>query len=393
MRATATDALNHTTNYYYVNQNPNWYGSRLSSVTNALGQSMNYQFDWPSGLLAWSQDLNGNWTNYVYDEMFRPTQINYPDGGETLFTYSNSGGFNQILEQRKIDSSRWTSFYTLYDGLGRLTRTAQVNDEAAGYDQVDSCYDARGNVDFRSYPYQGSGFNTSPVCSGAGDRFSYDALNRITEVAHSDSQIVTSYAGRATQVADEGNNSYFVTRISQVDGLGRVTSVCEVGNNTQLGTGATPGACGQDISGTGFLTTYQYDAMNNLVTVSHGGYENRTFNFDAMNRLTSVTSPESGTTSYAYTYSDGATLCAGDLSVPCARTDARGIRTVYTYDSLNRLTSKIYPDGTPTLNIGYDGPGSWGITATNTKGRISSMNTNSRAQGYTGIVLSYDSHG
>jgi RHS repeat-associated protein len=392
MRATSTDALNQTTHYYYANQNPNWYGSRLTTVTNALGQSTNYSYDWPSGLLAYSQDLNGNWTNYVYDSMFRPTQINYPDGGQTNFTYSSYNGFMYTLEQRKIDRSRWVSRYKQYDGLGRAFRSAMWNDESPSYDQVDTCFDARGNVGFQSYPYRGTGLNASPVCSGAGDTFSYDALNRVTQVTHPDSQIVTSYAGRATQVRAEGNNSYWPTRISQVDGLGRVSSVCEVSSQTQLGSGGTPSACGQDIAGTGFLTTYQYDAMNNLVSVSQGGYASRSFNYDAMNRLISASNPESGTTSYSYRTSGGA-FCAGDLSLPCTRTDARGVSTTYSYDTLNRLSLKSYSDGTPSAGYSYDFSQTWGLTLTNTVGRLAEIYTYSAAQGYTAALFSYDSMG
>ena len=392
MQATSTDALNQTTHYYYVNQNPNWYGSRVSTVTNALGQSINYGYTWPAGLLDYFQDLNGYWTNYIYDNMFRPTQINYPDGGQTNFTYSSYNGFMYTLEQRKMDSSRWVSTYTQYDGLGRAFRSAAWNDESPSYDQVDTCFDARGNVGFQSYPYRSTGLNTSPVCSGAGDSFTYDALNRLTEIAHPDSQIITSYAGRATQVRAEGNNSYWPTRISQVDGLGRVSSVCEVSNNAQLGNGGTPSACGQDIAGSGFLTTYSYDAMNNLVSVSQGGYASRSFSYDAKNRLISASNPESGTTSYSYRTSGGA-FCAGNLSLPCTRTDARGVSTTYTYDTLNRLSLKAYSDGTPSAGYSYDFSQTWGLTLTNTVGRLAEIYTYSAAQGYTAALFSYDSMG
>jgi RHS repeat-associated protein len=374
MRATVADALNHTTNYYYANENPNWYGSRLTSAANALGQTVNYAYDWPSGLINWFQDLNSNWTQYIFDNMFRPTQITYPDAGQTNFTYSSYNGFMYTLEARKIDNNnRWTSFYTMYDGLGRPFRTATYDDDSPNYDQVDSCFDALGNVGFRSYPYRSSGFNASPVCSGAegaGDTFAYDALNRVKQVTHSDgSYTLTSYSGRATSLTDEGNFSSAATRISQADGLGRITSICEVSNNTQLGTAGTPSACGQDIAGTGFPTTYAYDALNNVTNVSQGGYRNRTFNYDSFSRLTSATNPESGTTNYYYQTSGGA-FCAGDLSLPCRRTDARGITMSYSYETLNRLSSKTYSDTTPGAYFYYDASSWWGHSVSNPVGRL-----------------------
>ena len=278
--------------------------------------------------------------------LFRPTEINYPDGGQVNIGYASYNGFMYSVVSNGVSSS-----YTSYDLLGRPFRSAVSNGESSPYNQVDTCYDARGNIGFQSYPYQSTGFNVSPICSGAGDTYSYDAINRVTQIAHPDgTAVATAYSGRATCVSDEGNGTQQVERCSQADGWHVTSIACEVTGTAVLGNGGTPGNCNQDSGGTGFLTTYAYDAMNNLVGVSQGGL-NRAFNYDSMNRLSSVSNPESGTTSYAYRYSDGVTLCAGDLSLPCARTDARSIRTVYTYDSLNRLTARYYSDNTPTAFI------------------------------------------
>src|SRR5438128_1178786 len=133
-----------------------------------------------------------------------------------------------------------------------------------------------------------------------------------TQVTHPDgSSILTSYTGRATQVQDEGNGIQSVTRISQTDALGRLSSLCEVApgpfvgaggssSSSLIGSGGTPAACGQDIAGTGFLTSYQYDTLGNLTQVNQNGIGPRTFAYDSLSRLTSATNPESGTISYTY---------------------------------------------------------------------------------------------
>ena len=83
----------------------------------------------------------------------------------------------------------------------------------------------------------------SIACSGAGDTYTYDALGRVSTVTHGDGSGVTyTYTGRATKVTDENG----VTRITQVDGLGRIVSVCEVSGSTLQGD--SPGSCGQDIA-------------------------------------------------------------------------------------------------------------------------------------------------
>src|SRR5262249_55940098 len=151
------------------------------------------------------------------------------------------------------------------------------------WDQVDTCYDANGRQSFVSYPYQSTGFGATKRCSntdGPGDTYAYDGMGRITRVTHSDnSYISTSYTGAAISVTDEGNGSYNLQRISQSDGLGRLAAVCEVSSGTLQGNNGTPAACNLDIAGTGFLTSYGYDLLGNLTSVTQGSV-NRSFAYD-----------------------------------------------------------------------------------------------------------------
>ena len=65
--------------------------------------------------------------------------------------------------------------------------------------------------------------------------------------------------------------------------------------------------------------------------------------------------PESGTTTYLFTASDGS-ICSGADDV-CRSTDARGVTSTYTYDigtEKDRLITIAYSDSTPTTNYSYD---------------------------------------
>ena len=230
----------------------------------------------------------------------RPLQTNFPDNGQTNLSYPSA---TQTVVQRKIDATRSTYATTLLDTFGRTSRTATANAEALQYDLQDFCYDANGRVSFQSYPYQSNSLTGASVCSGAGDSIAYDGLDRPTQVTHSDGTTVqATYTARPRQISDEGNGSFLVSRILQNDALGRLTSVCEVSSATLLGNGGTPTSCGLDITATGFLTTYNYDLLDNLTTVIQGGLINRSFAYDSLSRLTSETHPEWGagsTTTYA----------------------------------------------------------------------------------------------
>src|SRR6185437_13741629 len=97
------------------------------------------------------------------------------------------------------------------------------------------------------------------------------------------------------------------------DGLGRLAGVLEP--DPQSGTPS-------------LLTTYSYNTLNDLTFVSQVGASGevartRSFVYDSLSRLISATNPETGLISYAYTASGG--LCAGDVTLPCSKTDARGV--------------------------------------------------------------------
>ena len=220
-----------------------------------------------------------------------------------------------------------------------------------------------------------------------GDATTYDALGRPLTITHADgSTIQTSYNGRATEVADEGNGAYDVTRISQVNGLGELTNVCEVDSQSLIGPGGAPAACGLDIGGTGFLTSYSYNPLGDLAEVQQNGLDNRVYGYDSLGRLTSSDNPETGTLSYAYDNAAcGAPAAPGSLT---CRTDANSITTAYFYDALRRLTQKTYSDGTPALEIGYDQSGGGGQTLYNTLGRESTA-----VSGNTAEMFSYDADG
>jgi RHS repeat-associated protein len=131
-----------------------------------------------------------------------------------------------------------------------------------------------------------------------------------------------------------------------------------------------------------YSTTYTYDALNNITSVTQGT-ETRTFVYDELSRLTSATNPESGTTTYTY---DAASNVA-------TRTDARNIATTYAYDSLNRLTQKTYSDGTPGAYFYYDQTSWNGISLSNTIGRLTSQGRFNGTSWLNSSGFSYDSLG
>jgi RHS repeat-associated protein len=362
----------------------------LTEIQDAMGFTQTFTYRYCDGQLASATDRNSKSTIYSYaDSLARLTEISDPDGGTITNTYNDGSPTSSIVTSQTVDSATTYMTTQLFDGAGHVTRSQLNSDpDCSGADNTDTAYDGLGRAWTVSNPY----------CSAAPDphstgttTYTYDALGRVTSAAAPDgSPTSTTYSvncsanpGDCSTVTDPAGK----TRQLWTDGLGRLTSVVE-----------NPG-------GLGYLTTYSYNALDDLLTVNQGS-QTRTFVYDSLSRLTSATNPESGTTTY--TYSTPSSVCSGDPSSPCTRTDARGITTYYNkawngsscpYDALNRLVCKSYSDGTPTAQFSYDQSsvtlGTWASPSLlNTKGRLTETQTfNSSGATVTGTAQDYDSMG
>jgi RHS repeat-associated protein len=356
------------------------------------------QYDASTGLINNSTDPNGTQTVYKsYDAFGRAGEIDHLDSGgntigKTVYTYSSPTLFYVNPYQ---SGSQNGSTATQLDGYGRVSRVAVYNGQSGNdWYQQDTCYDANGNANFQTYSYQGTGFDQSKVCAGSGDSYTYDALGRIKTLTHADGTAVGyTYTGRATQVVDENG----ATRISQVDGLGRTTILCEVSAKTlQVGTSTSPVSCGTDITGTGFPTNYAYTLSTHTTTVTQGA-QTRTFQTDWLGRTVLTQEPERGKTTYSYTYNNTGLVMTRQKPTANQTSTTTLTTTTTQYDSMGRVTGVTYSDGiTPAKNFYYDNNpyASWASeTTTNLKGHLSIASTSNPGNLLTSSLYSYDALG
>ena len=139
----------------------------------------------------------------------------------------------------------------------------------------------------------------------------------------------------------------------------------------------------EDPSGMNYTTTYAWDVLDDLTTVTQGS-QMRTFVYDAQGRMVSATNPESGTLCYGTV--SGSTCTEqydgnGNLQY---RTDPRGVVTTYYYDALNRPTGIAYSDGTPAVTYAWDSGASY------SKARLVSVTTTA---GTVDKITGYDASG
>lgn len=131
-----------------------------------------------------------------------------------------------------------------------------------------------------------------------------------------------------------------------------------------------------------FVTTYIYDTLGNLTSVTQGA-QSRSYQYDGLSRLTQETTPEAGTVTLSY-LSSGA-QCSGDPSSPCSRTapapnqtGSATVTTTYLYNTANQLKQTTHSDTTGTEIYTY------GTSASSFNvGRLINMTDPSGSEVYT----------
>jgi YD repeat-containing protein len=123
----------------------------------ALSSSATY--DANTGVLLTTTDANSQTTTYKsYDELLRPTEIDFPDGGKTYPVYTSPNV--QYVQTLQNSSNTYGYTYADFDALGRTDRAAVYNGQGGSpWYQQDGCFDANGHLGFQSYAYQNTGFN------------------------------------------------------------------------------------------------------------------------------------------------------------------------------------------------------------------------------------------
>lgn len=383
----------------------------------ASGQSLALKstYDAGSGLLLSQTDANSHTTTFGYDASLRQTSrtrqtASGGDGGVVSRTYVSN---TQISITSANGSGGTADIEQIADSYGRPIRSARKIVSTVGKPWIltDTCYDANGRVSFKSLPYTAASLTGGQVCSGSGDTISYDGIGRTLSITHSDGSAINyAYVGRATKVTEESHGSSRTAKITQVDGLGRITAVCELTGTTLMPAGAggptyAPQLCGLDIdnaSATGFLTTYSYNLAAHTTTSIQGSgtaTQTRTWQTDAFGRPTSESIPEAystagtaGTTSYTYAYNS--TGLQVTRTAPQANQLSGSATTVTTtqFDALGRPQSIAYqtqgssdPD-TPDMTFTYDTSAAG--NAQNVKGRLASVSSTRGS-----VYYSYTSNG
>lgn len=366
----AIDALSGTNKTFF-----NGIGKQSQTV-DALNRTNNFVYD-SVGLLATNRYADGSFEWFSYDAEGHKLTSTDRSSHATTYEYDTLGRLTKsIFADNSFSSSG-------YDAAGRLTRSTIGTPPGAmsfpgpTITVAKYFYDAAGrrtaitnalNQGTR-FAYDASGNQTNAVDAlGRTNAFTYDALNRQTKITYPDNSGESyAYDGLNRKVAVT-NQASIVTRFG-FDVSGRLVGVTNAFGTSQVMTTRyvydEVGNLLQQIDGLNRTNLYTYDALGHRTKETQPGLQAQTFGydavgnvirqtnfnsiiitnqFDALNRLTNKASINGYKVTFAYSPTGQRTNM----------TDASGT-TSYTYDSRDRLLTKVTPQG--TLSYTYDGFG------------------------------------
>lgn len=303
--------------------------NRLTSVTDAEGGVTKYEYD-SVGNLTKQTDANGNVTENSYDSLGRKVKTVNALGQSEEFTYDAKGN---------IVSST--------DFGGKITTfTYDKNDRMISKKTADTTY---------TYSYSADGRLLSARDKLGTTTFTYDqnGLSKVTYPNGRYVEYVFDTLGRKTSVSTaNGTTSY------TYDALDRITTVSDKNNRTTSYEYDTNGNCAAVHYADGITVSYAYNSLNNLVSetavdasgavvasyeytlgnegeILHVKEADRDifYEYDKLYRLVSekiVSSDKLSTDTYTYTYDKAGNRVSKTVN---------GVKSVYTYNALNQLTS------------------------------------------------------
>lgn len=390
-RTSVTDALGKTTTFTYDA------GNRLTQITApspdgiAPGPVTTFAYDY-RGRRTSVTDANNKTTTYAYDDADRLVSVTDAANNVTTYAYDTENNLTGIT-----DASLRTTYFT-YDAFGRVTQTNFPSTLVETYS-----YDAVGNL------------TSKTDRKNQTITYLYDALDRLTRKTYPDStQVEYAYdlVGKIQQVNDPtGTYSFAYDNMGRLIGtttsysflLGRTFTVSYTYDKNSNRTGMTDPEGG--------VTTYAYDALNRLTTLtppSAFASGNFGFSYDALSRRTSLNRPNGVSTEYSYdnlshllsvlhklggNTIDGTSYVVDPVGNRAAKTDLpAAVISSYTYDPIYQLT-QVVKNAATTEAYAYDPVGnrlsSLGVSpySHNASNQLTSI------AGSPGTTFTYDSNG
>lgn len=337
--SSVTDALGNTVQF----QNYDAQG-RAQTIIDENGVSTNIAYDWRGNALQ--TNVAGQITNYSYDLVGNLVEITRDNGFRMAFEYDDANRLIAIENEGgarieyELDVAGNRLKQTVKDEQGLITyQQQQVFDELSRLRQVIGYAGQTTQID---YDLNDNVVQTTDAESNT-NQYQYDALDRVItslDAQQQPTQVDHTPEGQVASVTDpRGNTTQY-----QTNGFGETT------NRTSPDTGVTTyqydsaGNMVQMTNANGVAVIFQYDALNRLVGIDHvNDTYDVTYTYgeaDAQygkGRLTRV-QDASGTTTFDYT-------ATGQVAAVNRLLGGNVFTTSYSYDNYGLLIGMTLPSG------------------------------------------------
>ena len=322
-------------------------GNYVSSMTDALGQTVRYQYNEQNGRLESVTDPKGNVTSYTYDPN-NNALLSVSSGGATV-------GYSYENDRLKSITSGGNSYGFNYDAFGRRTSVT-----VGGSTLSETAYDSAGRVSRQTYG------------NGRYIDFTYDNLDRITSKVYNNSsndKAVYYYGtnGKLSHTVDFAANTHtkyiydLAGRIveqkvySGTDLLG-INLLSSVKYKYAEKTGKTESITyGTAVGSQDYIYTYGSIAAGTnpdaVYGVTYNGNRHIEYSYDGLGRITErkLNVPNQ---SYTYAYKAGGHGTDSTTTLVESVTSG-GITTSYVYDQNGNIT-EIKRNGVTVESYTYD---------------------------------------
>ena len=344
-----TDPNGNVLSYIYGLRDPT--NTFVETTINAKNQKIDYGYNKGTGNILSMTDYNGLITNYTYDQFGRKIkeikpydsfaypsmEVNYSMDGiapeVTLIQLRNVAGIGDT-----------TDSYEIIDGLGK---TIQTRKEDSGNKQIitDTFYNQFGGMSAQSNPYY-SNFSSdysSPNLSIPLTNYTHDSLDRIIRITNPDKTFkIMSYTRWNLSIFDEKGNR----KDNLLDAYNKIIIVNEYLNYSK------------------YSTIYYYNALNSLISITDSLNNSINYSYDLLGRKVNEKDPDRGIWNYTYDHQGNIikVLDNKNISVDYSydqlnrkvNETSNGLAIIYNYDKVLNLTLSDVRIENIIFNYTYD---------------------------------------